>query len=313
MSKSKTRAGSLQFWPRKRSRKQLPSVNWESIDSDSQLLGFIGYKAGMVSSLVKDNTPDSMTKGKNIVIPSTVVELPPLRILSVRFYKDNKVLKDVLVDNIDKELKRKVKLPKQNKSASKEIENVEDYDYFTVIVYSQVKETGIKKTPDIAEIGTGSKDLEWVKDKMNKSIMASEILEENNIIDCRGLTKGKGTQGPMKRFGVHLKSHKSEKGRRNVGSMGPWFPARVDFRTPMAGQTGMQTRLKYNNHIIKIGKAEEINIKGDFKNYGKINTEYAVIKGSLPGPAKRQMLLTMTLRKSKKKDKQEYEFIGLEK
>ena len=34
------RFGSLQFWPRKRARKYLPSVNWKPINSEG-ILGFI--------------------------------------------------------------------------------------------------------------------------------------------------------------------------------------------------------------------------------------------------------------------------------
>jgi len=46
------RKGSLQFWPRKRASKILPSVNWEAITSNPTkiLKGFICYKAGMASA-----------------------------------------------------------------------------------------------------------------------------------------------------------------------------------------------------------------------------------------------------------------------
>src|SRR3972149_881980 len=109
------RKGSLQYWPRKRARKFLPSVNWKAINSDSKLKGFICYKAGMASAFVKDETPDSMTKGKKIILPVTILECPPLKIFSARFYKNGKVAKEVLAENLDKELKRVVRLPKQGK------------------------------------------------------------------------------------------------------------------------------------------------------------------------------------------------------
>ena len=99
------RKGSLQFWPRKRARKLLPSVNWKAIGSGKNLKGFITYKAGMASALVKDDTPHSMTKDKQITIPVTILECPPMRIFSVRFYKNGKVVKDILAEQIDKELK----------------------------------------------------------------------------------------------------------------------------------------------------------------------------------------------------------------
>ena len=90
---------------------------------------------------------------------------------------------------------------------------------------------------------------------MNKEIFISDIFEKGLLADARGLTKGKGLVGPVKRFGITLKQHKSEKGRRRPGSLGPWHPARVIFRVPMAGQLGMFKRVIYNNKIIKIGKA----------------------------------------------------------
>ncbi len=102
------RKGSLQFWPRKRASKFLPRVNWNVIENSKGLKGFICYKAGMASAFVKDNTHDSMTKGKKIIVPVTIIECPPMRIFSVRFYKNGKVMKEILGENLEKELKRKV-------------------------------------------------------------------------------------------------------------------------------------------------------------------------------------------------------------
>ena len=112
-SLSSPKHGSLQFWPRKRARKYIPSVNWSSLSEKNGkgLLGFIAYKAAMASALVKDNTEQSMAKGKKVVIPVTILEAPNMKIYSVRFYKNGKVLKDVVVSS-DKELKKKVKLAK---------------------------------------------------------------------------------------------------------------------------------------------------------------------------------------------------------
>ena len=95
-TKKSPRKGSLQFWPRKRVSKFLPRVNWGAIDSGKNLKGFICYKAGMASAYVKDDTVHSMTKGKKIIIPVTILECPPLKIFSVRFYKDNQVVKEIL-------------------------------------------------------------------------------------------------------------------------------------------------------------------------------------------------------------------------
>ena len=311
MPKTKSpRKGSLQFWPRKRANKFLPSVNWKSINSGKNLKGFIAYKAGMFSAQVKDNTPNSMTKGKKIVVPVTMLECPPAKIFSVRFYKYGKVLKDVIIENLDKELKRKVKFSKTKKSG--ELENIKGYDDIKIIIYSQVKKTGIKKTPDLIEVGlTGSLEekLNFVKEMSGKELSVLDFFEKGQLIDIRGLTKGKWLVGPVKRFGIKLKAHKSEKGRRRPGSLGPWHPARVTFRVPQAGQLGMFTRATYNSKILDLGKSEN-KFKG-IKNFGDIKTDYLMVTGSVQGPAKRQLVITAPLRESKMQKKKDFELLGI--
>src|SRR3989344_1247398 len=314
------RKGSLQFWPRKRAKKVLPRVNWGVIPTGSvkNLKGFIGYKAGMTSALVKDKTQNSMSKDKQIIIPATILECPPLKIFSVRFHKNNQVAKEILVGQLDKDLKRAIKLPEKTPSSGVKIDNIktENYDDVSVIVYSQPKKIGLKKRPDLEEIGlAGNFDekISFVKENLNKEISIFDVFNGWQIVDLRGLTKGKGFSGPVKRFGIKLRFHKTEKGQRKVGSIGPWHPARVTFRVPMAGQMGMFTRVHYNQKIISLGKTP----KGDdeklknIKNYGDIKTDYIVLAGSVQGPAKRQLLITAPLRGSKMQLKKNYEFIKL--
>ena len=43
------RKGSLQFYPRVRAKKAIPSVNWRPVTKEKGLMGFVGYKVGMVS------------------------------------------------------------------------------------------------------------------------------------------------------------------------------------------------------------------------------------------------------------------------
>jgi len=326
------RHGSLQFYPRKRARRILPKVSWKTISESRKnlrLLGFIGYKVGMKSAYIRDNATGSLTKGQRIVVPVTIIECPSIKILSIRFYKNNQVVGEVLNQNIDKEVKKKVKLPK-DKSGSKDAQGakkkIEDFaskkdkfDDVKIIVYSQSKKTNVKKTPDIIEIGlSGSVDekINFIKDNLNKEISVKDIFKEDlekEVVDIRGVTKGKGTQGPLKRFGLKLRFHKSEKGRRGPGSGGPWHPARVEYTQPMAGQMGYFSRVIYNNKIIKIGdiKDKDINPKQGFKKYGKVRGDYLIVFGSIQGPSKRQLLITVSLRASKKQIKKNYEFLEL--
>lgn len=325
---SRPRRGSLQYWPRKRARKVLPSVNWTALKNKNQnklLLGFIGYKVGMKSSYVKDNTQDSMTKGKRIIVPCTIIECPPIKILSIRFYKNSRVILDIISSDLDKNIKRKIKLPKNIKETSgksyeetvdKKINDIKEFDNVSIIAYVNVSKSGIKKNPDIFEIGlSGNKEekLSFIKEHLKKEIRVSETFKVGQLIDIRGVTKGKGLQGPVKRFGIGLKQHKSEKGVRRPGSLGPWHPARVTFRVPMAGQVGFFTRVVYNTKLININDINEKNINSmsGFKNYGAIKTDYVIVIGSVQGPSKRQLILTHPLRATKKQSKKQYEFLGI--
>ncbi len=305
------RYGSLQFWPRKRAEKVLPNVNWSVVKGDGKtdsLLGFIAYKAGMTTVLVKDTTDKSMTLNKKIYLPVTVLEVPNMKIYSIRFYKNNKVLKDVVVST-DKELKRILNIPKQAKSIDSEAPK--DFEDIRVIAYSIPSQTAIKKTPDLIELGVEAKDkLAFLKSLIGKEISLKDFLKYN-LLDVRGLTKGKGLVGPVKRMGITLKSHKAEKGVRRPGTLGPWHPAHTSFRVAQAGQMGMFTRVIYNNKVIGSGAISEkdINPKSGFKQYGRIKTNYLLMKGSLQGPQKRALLLTPSFRPTKLTAKRKYELL----
>jgi large subunit ribosomal protein L3 len=254
-----------------------------------------------------------MTKGKKISVPVTIIECPLMKILSVRLYKNGIVAKDILNKSLPKELKSKIKIPK------KTLENLEklkpeDYDDLRLICYSNIKKTDLKNVPDLTEVGlSGSfeEKLNFVKENLNKDISVLDVFEKGQLVDFRGLTKGHGLSGPVKRFGIKLKQAKSEKGRRRPGSLAPWHPARVTFRAPQAGQLGMFTRIVYNNKIIGIEKSSENSELNHMKNYGNIKTDYLIVRGSVQGPAKRQILITAPLRETKKQKKKEFEFLEI--
>ena len=294
-------SGSLQFYPRVRARKIIPSVNWGAVSkSVNGLTGFIGYKVGMISVWAKDDTANSMTKGKRIVIPATVIECPAMKIYSVRFYKNGIVLKDVVVSN-DKDLKKKIKLSK----GVGDISSVKDFDDVRIVIYSGVKMTGIgKKKPDMMEIALGGnldEKMKFIGEKIGKGILVGDVFKNLELVDVRAVTKGYGTQGPVRRFGITLKNHKSEKGVRRPGSLAPWHPARVTFRAPQAGQTGYHSRTSYNNLILSVGKNSErdVNKSGGFKHFGVVKNDYLVLRGSIPGPKKRGIVITRALRPNK--------------
>ncbi|MEI6731214.1 MAG: 50S ribosomal protein L3 [archaeon] len=310
MPPTRPRWGSLQFWPRKRAAKFLPSANWKPVKGQG-LLGLIAYKAGMATVIVKDNTEASMTKGKKMALPVTILEVPGMKIFSVRFYKNTKVLKDVIVAN-DKELKHIVKVPASLKPFDSQIPA--DYDDIRLVVFTLANKTAFKKTPDILEVAVSAPNkLDYVKTLIGKEITMKDFLDKKELLDVHAVSKGKGLEGPVPRMGLSLKGHKSEKGVRRPGSLGPWHPARVTFRTPMSGQLGWFTRVVYNLNLITSGTIAEKNINPGtgFKHYGNIKTSYMIIHGSIPGPVKRAVLVVPAIRPTKLQSKQKYQFTEL--
>jgi large subunit ribosomal protein L3 len=322
------RKGSMQVWPRKRAEKFLPRVNWKPVielkekkpdkEKTVNLLGFIGYKAGMASAYVKDNTPDSMTKNKRIIVPVTIIECPSMKILSIRFYKNKKILREILNEVLDKELVRIIKMPKKKTDVKNLLESVkiEDFDDVQLMMYSEVKKTGLKKIPDISEIAlNGSKEekIKFIKENLNREFSVADVFPKG-LVDVRGITIGHGFQGAVKRFGIRLRFHKSEKGVRRVGSIGAWHPTGVRFRVPMPGQMGFHSRICLNNSIVASKKFEgdkDMISKRVFQNYGIIKNDYIVIQGSVQGSQKRQLLITSPFRATKKQSKKNYEFLEL--
>ena len=301
--KHKPRSGSLQFWPRKRAKKIVPRIKSWSNSPDTKPLAFIGYKAGMTHILIKDNRKHSQTKNESVSLPVTIIECPPLKIFSTRFYKTIdtklKIISEVLSPNLDKELSRTISLPKKIKSTEPK---PEEYDEVRILIYTQPKKTNIgKKKPDIVEVTIGGNkegQLKFVKENIDKEISIEQVFNEIDVVDAHAVTIGKGFQGPVKRFGISLTSHKSEKARRNPGSLGPWKgQTHIMWKIAHAGQTGFHTRTEYNKQILKISPdVEEINRKGGIPHYGVVKNPYILIKGSIPGPKKRAIVLTKAIR-----------------
>ena len=299
---TKPRSGSLQFWPRKRA-KRIRVRSWAK-SNEARILGFSGYKVGMTHLMAIDNRPNSLTKNTEIMVPASIIECPPIKTASIRFYKNTekglKAVSEIWADNLDKELERAILIPKKKK-----IEDVKGYDDIRLLVYTQPKLTCIgKKKPELSEIAIGGKKedkLKYAKDKLGKEIVIGDVLKEGQQLDFHAITKGKGFQGPVKRFGIGLRSHKSEKSRRNPGSLGPWCgQGHVMWRVAHAGKMGYHLRTEYNKHLLKIGnKGEEINPKGGNIRYGLIKNSYILVKGSIGGPKKALVRFNFAIREDK--------------
>ena len=289
------RHGSMQVWPRKRANRPYPRIRSWLPTKETAPQGFAGYKVGMTHIMIVDNRAKSPSKGQEIAMPVTVIECPPLRIASARFYKETAYGKKLVKElnfKVEKDLKRKKPLPKNTSEAALESMNPDEYADIRVNMYTQPRLIGFKKKPELFEIGLGGSSadkLAYIKANVGKELKVSQVFKAGQIVDTVAVTKGKGFQGPVKRFGVAIRHHKSEKTKRGPGSLGGWISqAHFMYRVAHAGQMGYHNRTEFNKWIIKISdKPEEINPKGGFLHYGNVKTEYILVKGSVQGPAKR--------------------------
>ncbi|MBI2574633.1 50S ribosomal protein L3 [Candidatus Woesearchaeota archaeon] len=289
------RHGSLQFWPRKRARRQHSRIRHHPELKEPRLSGFAGYKVGMTHAIAIDNRPASHTKGNEIFMPLTVIECPPLKVASIRLYRQTpyglKLAAEHAAEKADGE-----KLPEYEKE-------IGSYAAVRVNVETQPKLTGTgKKHPELFEMAIGGNvqaQLEYAKHALGKEVKLQDVFREGQQVDVYAVTKGKGFQGPVKRFGVTLRPHKSEKGRRGPGNLGPWTGNR-SWTVAHAGKMGYHNRLERNKWIIKMAdSAKGIDVKGGFLQYGVVRNQYMLLKGSVQGARKRLVKLMHAARHDK--------------
>lgn len=253
-----------------------------------------------------EDRQNSESKGQEVADAVTVLECPPLRVYGARLYQEDldgkRVYKDVLADDIHTELERALDLP----DSGHDIDEVEDHldriDSMKALVHTQPYETGIgQKKPQVFELplGGGLQDqYEYLQENMGESISIADVHDNGEYLDVIGITKGKGIEGPVGRHGVKPLPRKTQKIQRKAGNLGPWHPDHTSWRVPQAGQQGNVRRTEHNKRLLKIGDdPEEVNPAGGFKNYGEVSNNYIVVKGSVPGPAQRLIMLRSAIRK----------------
>ncbi|MBA5941794.1 MAG: 50S ribosomal protein L3 [Methanophagales archaeon] len=301
------RRGSLAFSPRTRARSETCRIKREelSIATGRKLQGFAGYKAGMTHLILTDDHPHSLTKGMEIAVPATIIETPPMRVEGFRLYKDTNYGKQAVTEvwaGRAAENGRDSGLGAIEEIIMRDGKKLALSLHLITSTLPEVVSGLPKKKHDQMEIkmsGELTKDVEYAKEVLGKELRAKEVVKEGDFVDVTAVTKGKGTQGPVKRWGITIqnaKARRSGKGR-HVGSIGGWTPRRVRWRVPQLGQTGYQQRTEYNKRIMKIGdNGEEITPDGGFLNYGIVRNEYILIKGSVPGPKKRLVRISHAIR-----------------
>jgi large subunit ribosomal protein L3 len=307
---NRPRSGSLGFKPKVRAQRIYPEIDtWEETD-ELKPLGFGGYKVGMTRVLMIDDT-EGATQGQETATPVTILEAPPLRVYGARFYTEDlnsgkQVFTEAWTDSPSKELQRATDVPKEgnmdNFEEAKEISD--ELSEVRLLVHTQPQRAGIsKKKPANFEVALGGsveEQLEYAEEMIGKEIEFNDVFEPGEYSDVVAVSKGKGVEGPVKRYGIRKLGHKTQKKRRKAGNVGPWHPDKLSWKVPLPGQQGFNNRTELNKRILDHGDAEEVQGNGGFKNYGEVKSNYILVKGSVPGPAERLVRLRTALRKDEK-------------
>jgi large subunit ribosomal protein L3 len=305
------RHGSLAYLPRKRSDHVLARIRyWPKIKSETpQLLGFMGFKAGMTHIFGIEDKKRSPDFGKEVIRSATIVETPPILICAIKTYiKDVYGLRsagEAWIRDPPNELERVLTLPEtfDTEEALKKVEeNLPRTAKVRVLAMNQPKQASMpRKKPDMAEIeiggGTIQQQFEYAKTLLGKTVTPAEIFKEGQFVDVASVSTGKGFQGPVKRFGVTILQAKGRKTKRGIATLGPWNPHHVMYSVARAGQMGYHQRTEYNKRILKIGKdGKEITPKGGFLRYGLVRGPYMLLDGSIAGTEKRPIRLRFPAR-----------------
>ncbi len=307
------RHGSLAFLPRKRAAQSKGRVrHWLDASDTISFLGYAGFKAGMTHITYIEDQKNSPYFGKELMKPVTVVEVPPLILIGLRVYNEDDYGKycvgDLFSHELNDYLSRKITVPikeQYNFEGNKEklLNALNSNSEIRGIFQTQPHLTSLpRKKPDIIEVklnstGNPKDEFAYALNLIGKEIKARDVFTEGELVDILSVTKGKGFQGPVKRFGVKILTRKNNKIKRAVACIGPWHPARVLYTVPRPGQLGYHQRTEYHKRIMVIGEnEEEINPKGGFVRYGNVNGDYLLLLGSIPGPKNRLVRIRKTIR-----------------
>merc|ERR1719384_1441730 len=277
--------------------------------------------------------PSSKLDKKDVVEPVSLLEAPPMVAVGMVGYIETprglRALTTVFAGHLADNLKRrfyknwyKAKKKAFTKYAKKFEANEMDAQiarakkYCSVVrllVHTQVEKVKVgqkKAYLKEVQINGGSVDakVDFCKNLFEKEIRVGDVFAQNEMIDIIGVTKGRGIDGVVTRWGVTRLPRKTHRGLRKVACIGAWHPSRVQFQVPRAGQNGYHHRTEINKKIYRIGAKEDVNDAncaqdlteknitplGGFPHYGEINEDWLMIKGSVMGTKKR----CVTLRKS---------------
>merc|ERR1712146_688487 len=197
-----------------------------------------------------------------------------------------------------------------------EIKRAKDYcQVVRAICHTQVSKAKIgQKKAHIMEIqvngGSVPEKVDFCTKMGEQQVPVGTVFADNEMIDTIGVTKGRGFEGVITRWGTSRLARKTHRGLRKVACIGSWHPQRVKFQTPRGGQLGYHHCTEINKKVYRMGKSikedphnamtendlteKSITPLGGFPHYGEVNEDYIMLKGAIVGVRKR----LITMRKS---------------
>lgn len=341
----KPRSGNLGFLPKRRTRHHRGRVRAFPKDDPKKaphLTAFTGFKAGMTHVVREVERTGSNLNKKEIIEAVTVIETPPMKVVGLVGYTETlrgmRSLTTVWAQSLSEEFKRRFSknwyrskkkvfkkhiedFAKNQKKFQALLKRIKKYcSVVRVICHTQPALLNRRqKKANILEIqingGTIAEKVDFGTALFEKDIRIDQIFSANEIIDVIGVTKGRGFEGCIRRFGVRRLPLKTHRGLRRVGCIGAWHPERVRFTIARAGQCGYFHRTEMNKRIYLMSKAENkssattefdptqksINPIGGFPHYGLVKNDFIMIRGSCIGSKKRALVLRKTLHLRTKK------------
>jgi len=189
--------------------------------------------------------PGSAINKKEVVEPVTIIETPALKVVGVTGYIETpdgpRSIKTVWAAHLSDEVKRRFyrrwysSKKKAFSKASKRWESDEgkasiDRDLnmlkkyavsIRAICHTQMKGLSLRqKKAHIMEIqvngGSVAEKVDWCKDHFEKDVPVNTVFSEAEMIDCIGITKGRGYHGVTSRWHTKKLPRKTHKGLRKV-------------------------------------------------------------------------------------------------
>jgi large subunit ribosomal protein L3e len=324
------RHGNLGFLPKRRTRHHRGRIRSFPRDDPKKpvhLTAFMGYKAGMTHvARHHEKREGKKVIKRDIIEPVTIIECAPMKIVGIVGYIETprglRALTTVWAQHLGDDLKRRFyknwmnakkkafskyadkwkEDDKSKRSVKRDIERIRKYcTVVRVLTQTQMSKYNFRqKKAHLFEIqvngGTIDAKVDWAVGKLEGEVSVGEIFANHEMIDTIGVTKGHGTTGVVKRFGVTRLPRKTHRGLRKVGCIGAWHPAAVKWTVARTGQFGYHHRTEINKKIYRVGAGANRGVKnnattetdvveknitplGGFPHYGVVNNDFIMVKG----------------------------------